>query len=453
MRASRFLIAILLGIACRSNAQEPTWTQKFPATNSQFGYYSAMAFDSAHSQVVLFGGIDSSVFTAFPAYSNETWTWDGSMWTKQSPANTPPARCCFGMAYDAARGQVVIFGGAGPGGFLTDTWVWDGVNWTQKASGPGPSLHMGMTYDAARQQVVLFGGSTGTPTPSGDTWVWDGAAWTQKFPPHNPGLRSNFRLAYDSSRQQVVLFGGWNGSGLVNETWIWDGVDWTQKFPLTSPSPRQDYALAYDANLSRVVLFSGIQPNCTPVDNLTWTWDGTNWTQEAPAVNPPGRGGATAAYDSARGQVVLFGGNTCSQVFTDTWVESALPSSGSFVIGDLNAAVGNPVTFWGAQWAKDNSLSLGPAPDAFKGFADTSPNTCGGNWTSRPGNSSKPPDSVPSFIAVIASSSVTKSGATISGNAPQIVIVKTNPGYAADPGHAGTGTVVAVLCGGPVNVT
>lgn len=177
-----------------------------------------------------------------------------------------------------------------------------------------------MTYDAARQQVVLFGGSVGTPTPLGDTWIWDGAAWTQKFPVHSPGLRSQFRMPYDAARAQVVLFGGWNGSSLVNETWVWDGVDWTQKFPVSSPSPRQDFAIAYDANLQRVVLFSGNQFGCPPLDNLTWTWDGTNWTQESPAASPPGRGGAAAAYDSARGQVVLFGGNDCSQVFTDTWV-------------------------------------------------------------------------------------------------------------------------------------
>ena len=51
-------------------------------------------------------------------------------------------------------------------------------------------------------------------------------------------------------------------------------------------------------------------------------------------------------------------------------------------------------------------------------------------------------------MAVIASSSITKSGATISGNVPKIVIVKTNPGYEPSPGHAGTGTVVAVFCAG-----
>ena len=46
---------------------------------------------------------------------------------------------------------------------------------------------------------------------------------------------------------------------------------------------------------------------------------------------------------------------------------------------------------------------------------------------------------------MIVTSSVAKEGSTISGNTTKLVIVKTDPGYAANPGHAGTGTVVAVL--------
>jgi hypothetical protein len=125
-------------------------------------------------------------------------------------------------------------------------------------------------------------------------------------------------------------------------------------------------------------------------------------------------------------------------------------AGGSFVIGDGNAVVGNSVIFWSAQWAKANSLSGGPAPAAFKGFAShtsTTPPTCGGTWTTPPGNSSNPPATVPSFMVVIAASSITQSGPTISGNIPRLVIVKTNPGYGPAPGHTGTGTVVAVLCG------
>jgi hypothetical protein len=125
---------------------------------------------------------------------------------------------------------------------------------------------------------------------------------------------------------------------------------------------------------------------------------------------------------------------------------TATANSAQFVIGDRNAIVGNTVTFWGAQWAKDNSLSGSPAPDAFKGFIDTVPAGCGGSWMSRPGNSSQPPATVPPFIAVIASSTITKSGAAITGDTAKVVIVRTNPGYGPSPGQIGTGTVVAVVC-------
>ena len=78
-------------------------------------------------------------------------------WTQKSPAS-PSSRSLHAMAYDAARGQVVLFGGYG-GGFRNDTWVWDGTTWAQKSPATSPSSRYGhaMAYDAARGQVVLFG--------------------------------------------------------------------------------------------------------------------------------------------------------------------------------------------------------------------------------------------------------------------------------------------------------
>jgi len=122
--------------------------------------------------------------------------------------------------------------------------------------------------------------------------------------------------------------------------------------------------------------------------------------------------------------------------------------SGAFVIGNGNAAIGTSVTFWGAQWAKLNSLSGGSAPASFKGFAINPPSvTCGDTWTTDPGNSAPPPlGPLPPTINVIVSSKITKSGAVISGNVVKIVTVATNPGYENNPGHAGTGKVVATIC-------
>ena len=141
---------------------------------------------------------------------------------------------------------------------------------------------------------------------------------------------------------------------------------------------------------------------------------------------------------------------TPSATPTPTPIPTPSPTfEGSFVIGDGNAIVGNHVTFWGAQWVQANSLSGGQAPSGFKGFASStspSPASCGGAWTSRAGSSSAPPSSVPAYITVIVSSSVMQSGLTISGNIPQMAIIKTDPSYEPNPGHPGTGTVVAVFC-------
>jgi len=127
----------------------------------------------------------------------------------------------------------------------------------------------------------------------------------------------------------------------------------------------------------------------------------------------------------------------------------AVGSGGSFVIGDNNSTVGQNVTFWGSQWANINSLTGGAAPNGFKGFANrstTTPASCGATWTSDPGKSLNPPSTIPAYMAVIVSSSITKSDSTISGNTPKVVIVRTNSGYQPNPGNAGTGTVVGVLC-------
>jgi hypothetical protein len=134
-------------------------------------------------------------------------------------------------------------------------------------------------------------------------------------------------------------------------------------------------------------------------------------------------------------------------------IPAALPSlGGMFVVGDLTvgpigSATGESVTFWGAQWWKLNQLSGGTGPAAFKGFEDSpAAPTCGVNWTTDPGNSTPPPASIPDYIGVIVSSSIAQNGSTIGGDTQHIVIVQTNPGYQGNPGHAGTGTIVAVVC-------
>jgi hypothetical protein len=121
---------------------------------------------------------------------------------------------------------------------------------------------------------------------------------------------------------------------------------------------------------------------------------------------------------------------------------------GNFVIGDGSAAVGATATFWADDWYLRNAVSGGLAPDSFKGFANIPAGStlCGGTWSTSGGNSPPPAASVPEYTAVLVTSSVTKSGATITGSKPLIVIVRVNPGYAPRPGRLGTAVVLGRLC-------
>jgi hypothetical protein len=109
-----------------------------------------------------------------------------------------------------------------------------------------------------------------------------------------------------------------------------------------------------------------------------------------------------------------------------------------------NITLGTDYLFWGAQWSKQVTGGTFPNSRDFKGYADS---VSDGTWTSRPGNSSKPPSSIARYIGVIVTTKVTKQGSAISGNVAELAIIRVdNPSqYRADPGHAGSGVVVALL--------
>ena len=150
------------------------------------------------------------------------------------------------------------------------------------------------------------------------------------------------------------------------------------------------------------------------------------------------------------------GSTTTTPACSITIFAFATGKGAAFVIGDLEAGLGNHVTWWSSQWATINLMSGGAPPNAMKGFAGFEDNflglpppNCGGTWSTDTGNSTAPPPSVPKFMGVIVSSMITKSGSIISGNIKQVVIVQTDPGYAPNPGNPGTGTEIAIVCAIP----
>jgi hypothetical protein len=338
----------LLGPPLSVSAAGATWTQQSPATSPPARYSAAMAYDSASSSVVLFGGFNTISRLA------DTWTWDGTTWTQQTPATSPPARYSASMAYDSASGSVVLFGGTGVAGLLGDTWTWDGATWTQHtpATSPPARYSASMAYDSASGSVVLFGGS-GSGGALADTWTWDGTTWTLQTPATSPSARYSASMAYDSASSSVVLFGGSGSGGALGDTWTWNGTTWTQQTPTTNPPARSAATMAYHGASRSVVLFGGLGSSSTAIGD-TWTWDGTTWTQQTTTPRPSARLWASMAYDSASGSVVLFGGFNGSNL-DDTWTWNVAATTATTMASSSNpSSVGQNVTY---------TATVSPTPD------------------------------------------------------------------------------------------
>lgn len=239
------------------------------------------------------------------------------------------------------------------------------------------------------------------------------------------------------------------------------GLSTTLSF--TVPVADAPIALSCDTPAVSLQAFSGTVADlhdgnpAAPVSDFTATIDWGDGSTSSGAVS--GSGGdytiagahtyASTGYFDVNVHVDDEGGSTADTPKPCTVLVFAFaPGSGSFVAGDGSSGIGKTVTFWGAQWASLNVVSGGAAPAAFKGYAKSpaSP-VCGDTWKTDPGNSAPPPAGpLPAYMGVISTGSVVKSGSQISGTTPHIVVVQTNTGYAPDPGHAGTGVVVAQAC-------
>ena len=336
------------------------WENVTPPSNPQARYSAALV--SLGSRLVLFGGYMGS-----SAYG-DTWAFDGADWTQAASGERPSARWRHAMAYDSARGKVVMFGGYDASStHLNDTWEFDGVNWAEVTpSGSSPSVRNShaMAYDSARGKIVLSFGSQSVPTSNGnllvDTWEWDGARWTEILTATPPPARNLHAMAYDRARQVVVMFGG-QGSAALGDTWEFDGVDWTQ-VASSGPGLRYAHAMAYDRARQVVVMFGGVQTG-SDYKSDTWEFDGANWTDVTPVSSPSPveRRSHAMVYESHCKRVVLFGGNnggspagTPPPNKSDTW-----EFRGEAVDPWSNLGGGSPGVFGVPEFTVEGPLTAG----------------------------------------------------------------------------------------------
>ena len=321
---------------------------------------AGFAFDSVRGVAVLFGGVSPESEAPY----NATWTWDGRHWRQVGTFIVPPAGLVIAMAFDSARGVMVLFG---PGN-TQETWEFDGSTW-QKRTPPEPLPPGGaggsMAYDAAARRMVLLAGGDG----GSDTWAWDGTRW-ERTGSARPGT-----IGYAGDRQKLVLLtkgpapelfefngsdGGWgrvssamhdgqlffdpDGKRLVISRWgvfsTWDGNTWQEigRAPTGVPAfdqtrrtmiyhggqrwDRSTYEagpLVSDAGMDYAVVAPLTPPPVGPAafdsdravivqvsGGKTWEWNGLRWGEVDVGVDAGAFGPADLAYDQSRHVLVGF---------------------------------------------------------------------------------------------------------------------------------------------------
>jgi len=263
-----------------------------------------MAYDRARGVLVLWDHGCGRLVMGFTGGCtdrvDQTWTWDGQRWSARSPRSVPEAVGDGAMLYDSRLGRVLYVNGIG------QAWAWTGSDWQPRTMSGAPRVPrrdsaaeastFAAGYDEGRQLLVLVL-STGT-------WSWDGSTWTAaKGGIDVAEARADAHLVYDRAHEQLVYVGS-------RRTWTWDGASWQ---PHEQPAIASG-TLGYDPVRRTVTLVQQDVSACGPATCRTtsWVWDSTSWTRvaipDAPVL-PLTRSGAhppPIASDEAHGVMLLF---------------------------------------------------------------------------------------------------------------------------------------------------
>ncbi len=299
----------------------------------------------------------------------------GSMWLQEFPTGAPPApRYALGYAYDEANDRLMTFSGNKGVPYPQDTWVLSNASgvsgtpaWTQLLSTGGPPPGRCCTsavYDAATNRLIIHGGcSDQCGTALADAWVLTNANGTGGTPqwlrlPAAPVGRQSHLAAYDPASNRMIIFGGAGNSpgSDYNDVWILTNANgmggtptWSQLAPTgTLPAPRGGYSSfgSYDPATNRLMVFGG-QTSTQVFYNDVWVLSNANglggtpqWTQLAPTGTPPTpRASHSTNYDPATNRLIVFGGSTL-----DSPVYAALNEV--WVLSNANGLGGTP------QWTQ-----------------------------------------------------------------------------------------------------
>ena len=319
---------------------------------------------------------------------------------KPTGSTTPPSpRSQANLVYDTANRNLVLFGGATIDiKVVNETWTWDGKYWTLHRAAVAPASRFGavMAYDEAHHDVVLYGGflvsasGKGGQTSATDTWAWNGTAWKEQHPLHQPALSFDWpaTMQFDPVSRTVLLFGfkkatSQSQAAMNPETWSWNGSDWIQLAPAASP-------VNFGEMVSGGTYVYLLAPAAGRVGgryvSQMWQWEGGTW-RLLPATNNELSPVSSAAFDPQHGRIVGVNGDTWTwdgSRWTRQHVSAQPPAVGYLVyfpplhevisFGSLFGNTNNDVWAWtGSTWNKLEAGTVGPLPSPSGELGPTTP--------------------------------------------------------------------------------
>lgn len=248
-----------------------------------------------------------------------------------TPGAVPPARRWQQAVLDPANHRVLMHGGLGNAGWLSDVWQlslngtfqWSALSLAGAQPGGRGLAHA--IYDPTRARMVMFGGSpagpdqiTGYPQYRADTWALalsGTAAWQELAPdaPRPPSTVWGHTLTYDARRDRIVSIGGSGSPAMpgcdVFTVAVRTPDRWSHPVTTGTPPPaRFQHTATYDGARDRIVVIGGING---ATGNLTDVWELSlatmHWTELHPTGAPAGTlSRHTAILDPARDRIVVY---------------------------------------------------------------------------------------------------------------------------------------------------
>ncbi|HZT08905.1 MAG TPA: kelch repeat-containing protein [Chloroflexota bacterium] len=310
-------------------APETGWALMNPpeARNSH-----AAVWDPADGQMLVVGGRGGGALADLWTYrpANDTWT----------PLDGPNAGLIGHTAvWDPIDSQMIVYGGlrgkeedqgSSLWSYKPTTRTWSQLHPT--GDRPRPRAYHSAVWDSSSGRMLIFGGIGGRFEAFNDVWSYDprADAWAdlspQGFVPEERFFQS---AVWDQDDELMLVFAGANPvDGLMNDLWgfspaldAWVPIDPTGP----SPTPRLSQSAVWDPIRSQMLVFAGGCGGCYLDDLWSYSPADNTWSLiPMGAVAPARRGGHSAVWDAADGEMLVFGGSALNDLWayrpaTATW--------------------------------------------------------------------------------------------------------------------------------------